>query len=139
MKAHSSVRDGRQPDRCSCMLHSVQSESPRLLSFIDWTACPDSLDEARFDSLRRFMLVAMLAHSMVLLRDAGDLGWAARWVLSPLFLTSALVGLSVRRAISVCLMLTFATTSFWLVLAWPNFANHLFLEWSVLLFSDAVP
>ncbi len=31
-------------------------------------------------------------------------------------------------------MLSLAVTSLWLIVAWPNFANHLFLEWSVLLF-----
>jgi hypothetical protein len=116
------------------MLFDVKSESPRLLSFIDWTSCPDRFEEARFDSLRSFMLLAMLAHSGVLFADAGSLGWVARGIFAPLFLLSALVGFRFPTLKSHCLMLTLGVTSLWLILAWPNFANHLFLEWSVLLF-----
>ena len=116
------------------MLCDVKSESPRLLSFIDWTSCPDRFEEARFDSLRSFMLLAMFAHSGVLFADGGVLGWYARMVFAPLFLLSALVGLRYAELKSRCLILTLAVTSLWLFLAWPNFANHLFLEWSILVF-----
>jgi hypothetical protein len=131
MKAHSRSQHAIRRWRMLC---DVKSESPRLLSFIDWTSCPDRFEEARFDSLRSFMLLAMLAHSGVLFADDGPLGWYARGVFAPLFLLSALVGLRFPAFKSHCLMLTLAVTSLWLVLAWPNFANHLFLEWSVLLF-----
>ena len=80
------------------------------------------------------MLVAMLAHSGVLLRDDGALGMAARTIITPLFLMGALTGLRFPRLKPYCIMLAFGVTSFWLVMAWPSFANHLFLEWSVLLF-----
>jgi hypothetical protein len=112
----------------------VKSESTRLLSFIDWTSCPDRFEEARFDSLRCFMLLAMLTHSGVLLKDDGPIGWYARVVFVPLFLLSALVGFRFPALRSQCVMLTLGVTSLWLIVAWPNFANHLFLEWSVLLF-----
>lgn len=116
------------------MLCDVKSESPRLLSFIDWTSCPDRFEQDRFDSLRSFMLLAMFAHSGVLFADGGELGWYARLVFAPLFLLSALVGFRFPDLKSHCLMGTLGVTSLWLVLAWPNFANHLFLEWSILLF-----
>jgi len=116
------------------MLFSVMSESPGLLSLIDRTSYPDQFEEARFDSLRAFMLIALFAHSIVLLLDDGTLGWLARLVLTPLFLLSALVGFRFPALRSYCLMSTFGLTSLWLVVAWPHFANHLFLEWSVLLF-----
>jgi hypothetical protein len=97
-------------------------------------SCADPFDDARFSSLQSFMLVGMLAHSGVLLLDDGALGLAARTLFTPLFLIGALIGLRVPRLKPHCVMLAFGVTSFWLVMAWPNFANHLFLEWSVLLF-----
>ena len=114
--------------------HTVKSESPDLLSFVDWMSCSDPYEDARFDSLQSFMLLAVLAHSGVLLADEGPLGDVGRTIITPLLLVSAVVGLGWRRFKPYCVMLTFGVTSFWLVQAWPRFANHLFLEWSVLLF-----
>ncbi len=116
------------------MLCFVKSEPPRPLSFIDWTSLSDPFEDARFESLQSFMLVAMFAHCGVLFRDDGELGWYARAIFGPIFLLSALVGLRYPVAKSRCVMVTLGVTSLWLVIAWPNFANHLFLEWSVLLF-----
>lgn len=108
--------------------------SPRVLSFIDWTGARDRLEGARFDALQSFMLVALVAHCGMLLGSATGLGWWARTVFAPALVMSSLLGLGSPRARPYCVMASFGVTSLWLVVAWPGFANHLFLEWSVLLF-----
>jgi hypothetical protein len=97
-------------------------------------SCSDPFEDARFDSLQSFMLLAVLVHSGVLLASEGHLGDVGRTIITPLLLVSAVVGFRWQRFKPHCVMLTFGVTSFWLVEAWPRFANHLFLEWSVLLF-----
>jgi len=80
------------------------------------------------------MLLAMVSHCGMLIGRDVELGRMAATVLLPAYVLSAVVGLSSRSMRPYCLALSLAMTTWWLVLAWPNFANHLFLEWSVLLF-----
>jgi hypothetical protein len=80
------------------------------------------------------MLLAMVSHCGMLIGQDVELGRMAATVLLPAYVLSAVVGLSARSMRPYCLALSLAMTTWWLVLAWPNFANHLFLEWSVLLF-----
>jgi hypothetical protein len=111
-----------------------RSDSPRVLSFIDWTGTGDGLESARFEALQSFMLVALVAHCGMLLGRTDELGSLAGMALEPVFVLSALVGLASKSARPYCVLVTFCATSLWVVIAWPNFANHLFLEWSILLF-----
>lgn len=80
------------------------------------------------------MLVAMVAHCGMLLDRPDALGHAARFILAPAFVCAASWGLLRPQHRGACLTAAFAATTLWLVLAFPVFANHLFLEWSVLLF-----
>jgi hypothetical protein len=100
---------------------------------MDWTRAHDGLDAARFDALQSLILIAMVAHCGMLLGRADELGWWARTVLEPAFLLSCIVGLGVREAKPWCVLASFGVASLWLALSWPSFANHTFLEWSVLL------
>ena len=118
------------------MLSSVmtQSPSPGVFSFVDWARAHDEHDPQRYDALSSFMLLAMVSHCGMLIGRDVELGRMAATVLLPAYVLSAVVGLSSRSMRPYCLALSLAMTTWWLVLAWPNFANHLFLEWSVLLF-----
>ncbi|MEO1912300.1 MAG: hypothetical protein ABGW98_00475, partial [Myxococcales bacterium] len=101
---------------------------------MDWARAHDEHDPQRYDALSSFMLLAMVSHCGMLIGRDVELGRMAATVLLPAYVLSAVVGLSARSMRPYCLALSLAMTTWWLVLAWPHFANHLFLEWSVLLF-----
>ncbi len=80
------------------------------------------------------MLLAMVFHCGMLVGRPDQLGTAARSFLLPAFALTALVGLLRPRLRGGCVAADLAVTSIWLAMAFPVFANHLFLEWSVLFF-----
>lgn len=112
----------------------TQTESPAIFSFVDWTHAPDDLDTERFGALSSFMLVALVSHCGMLVGRESELGTIGTTVFLPAYVLCAITGVTSPRAKPYCLWVSFAVTSAWLFMAWPSFANHLMLEWSVLLF-----
>lgn len=131
----TSGSGGSQPDYglIFCVVKQETPSAPKF-PFIDWTSADDGFESERYEALSSFMLVALVCHCGMLLGLESRLGNLATTVFFPAFCLSALVGLCSPRAKRHCLVASFGITSCWLFVATPHFANHLLLEWSVLLF-----